>query len=339
MPLTVAVQGDGVAACCAVQLLRKSKIPVRLKVNRRASPLTVLVSPSTQRLLQDVFDYPPLLQGLPVIDKRIILWGQQSEPLTLPHAGLAVSEASLLQRLWNRLEDGDTALPVEPNWRVISRNEGSMVDEQHFGSRRATAVEVQLREGSDPGACSIESLPAGWLFLLPSPSRKGSLLCVGGVPDALLGQSRLVARQVDSVSGSISSFAAYPRIAACLGAPGFLRCGTAAMGFDPLCGEGAGNAVREAILASAVLRALEDGENSRSVLQHYSSRLLAGFLRHLQSCREFYLSGRNGPWWDAELEQLETGIKWTGAQLSELPPTSFRLVDFNLQPLVHADKP
>ncbi len=335
---TVAVQGNGIAACCCVQLLRNSSFQVYVERAGRPSQLIVLLSPGTQRLLSDIFGSPDLLSGLPPISKRVVLWGQQSHPLTLPHSGVGISEASLLRRLWDRLGSIEDRGTVEPDWRIHSRKGETPAQEQQFGSRIAAAVEIRLKQTTDCESCWIESLPDGWLFLLPCELGRGSLLAVGAAPDVLLGQSRLVAKQVQSCSAITTNFPAYPRIADRLCAPGWLLCGTAAMGFDPICGEGAGNAAREAILASAALRAIQSGADIQGVLHHYSSRLLAGFLRHLYNCKEFYLSGRNGPWWEAELEQLERGIEWTGAQLSELPRTSFQLVDFDLRPRIHADK-
>ena len=38
--------------------------------------------------------------------------------------------------------------------------------------------------------------------------------------------------------------------------PGWLSCGTAALSFDPICGDGTGHAVREGILAAAVIFAV-----------------------------------------------------------------------------------
>ncbi len=331
---TVAVQGDGVAACCCVQLLRNSNVDVRVERSGRSSQLSVLVSPGTQRLLDDVFGNPSLLDDLPVISRRVVLWGQQPEPITLPHSGIAVSEAALLQRLWNCLDMVDGQSIDNPDWQLISRKqESTSSEEQKFGSRVATAVQVHLKQTTDTESCWVESLPDGWLFLLPSGSGKGSLLGVGNSPNALLGKSRLIAEQVDWLSEASLTFPAYPRIADRLCVPGWLLCGTAAMGFDPICGEGAGNAVREAILASAVLRAIQRGADVQPLLNHYSSRLLAGFLRHLQNCQAFYVPARNGPWWDAELAQLQAGIQWTSDRLSQIPPSSFRLVDFDLQPL------
>jgi flavin-dependent dehydrogenase len=118
-----------------------------------------------------------------------------------------------------------------------------------------------------------------------------------------------------------------------LNGPDWLACGSAAMSFDPVCGEGAGNAAREAILASAVMAAIQAGEDPDAVLSHYRSRLLGGFLRHLEICLEFYTRARQGPWWEGEIVLLQRGIEWTRAQMRPLPPPRYRLVDFRLRPL------
>ena len=78
------------------------------------------------------------------------------------------------------------------------------------------------------GSCWIESLTSGWLFLVP-----GWLLAVGGKPDALLAESRLVAGQIKACGPASAEFPAYPRITDPLCGPGWL-CGEGAMRARPL---------------------------------------------------------------------------------------------------------
>ena len=96
----------------------------------------------------------------------------------------------------------------------------------------------------------------------------------------------------------------------------WLACGTAALAFDPLCGDGTGHAIREAILAAAVLRAIQRGANVDELLNHYQARLVAGFKRHLSVCSEFYGSGGLGPWWQAAAESIREGLAWCDHQLN-----------------------
>jgi hypothetical protein len=138
----------------------------------------------------------------------------------------------------------------------------------------------------------------------------GWLIAVGAPPEELLRESRLVAGQIDSCGDAAAHFPASPRLITPLGGDGWIACGSAAMAFDPLCGDGTAHAVREAILASAVIRAAEGGEDVGDLLSHYEARLTAGFERHLAQCREFYSSGGKGDWWMRETSVCMDGIAW-----------------------------
>ena len=105
------------------------------------------------------------------------------------------------------------------------------------------------------------------------------------------------------------------------------------MAFDPICGDGTGNAVREAILAAALIRAAGRGEDVESLLSHYRARLIAGFRRHLELTLEFYRAGNTGLWWEEEIRQMERGVAWCAQQLAALPPFRYRLDNFDLVPI------
>jgi hypothetical protein len=192
---------------------------------------------------------------------------------------------------------------------------------------------VVLKENSGPAACWIESLDDGWLFLIPTAPRSGWLLAVGDAPEALPSRSRVVAAQIADRGSSSGQFPAYARIAAPLGGPGWLACGTAAMGFDPICGDGTAHAIREAILASAVVRAMAIGGADGNLLSHYAARLTAGFRRHLELCRGFYQTGGATALWRSELDAIDRGIRWCDAQLSSGAGFRYRLRGFELEAL------
>ena len=59
--------------------------------------------------------------------------------------------------------------------------------------------------------------------------------------------------------------------------------------------------------------------------------LLAGFARHLELCRQFYMQGNSGLWWDAELDLLLKGIEWCGRQIEKGTGFRYRLSGFELQ--------
>jgi hypothetical protein len=179
--------------------------------------------------------------------------------------------------------------------------------------------------------------------LLPEGSGRARLLSIGDVQDDGLSQSRLIASQIDTIDGAPVAFASQPRIADPLCGPdlsegslkggSWLACGTAAVSFDPVCGEGAGHALREAILANAVIQASLAGSDDAELTRHYRTRIIAGFARHLQTCVELYTSGHQGPWWDTQIESLNDGLAWCRDQLKHETPPKFRLENFTLQPV------
>jgi len=152
----------------------------------------------------------------------------------------------------------------------------------------------------------------------------------------LVDSSGLIAKEIAGWQVKGSPFPSAPSIIAplagqCVDGSGWLACGTAAMGFDPICGDGTAHAVREAILAAAVVGAAAKGEKTGQLLAHYSSRLLAGFDRHLRLCGNFYSSGYGGAWWDSELNRVEEGIEWCSEQNLPSAELQYQLRGFELE--------
>ncbi len=231
----------------------------------------------------------------------------------MPHSAVVIAETELADRLQPGLSE---VVGESPDWTIFtSRPLPREVETRRFGSRIAEATQVRLRERSLKNACWIESLEKGWLFLLP-----GWLLSVGSAAEDLLASSKVVAAEIETHesreldAAATAHFPAYPRISDPVCAAGWIACGSAAMAFDPICGDGAGNAVREAILASAVIRAAARGENVEALLAHYGARLIAAFLKHLELCRQFY-AACSGAWWETELASLDAGIAWCRERL------------------------
>ena len=300
-----------------------------MTVGARPRVPAILIGESTQALIRDVFRRPDLLHGLHRIERRIVAWGRSADPIELPHRAAVIPEEALLGQLGQVGEDGP---PAEPSDWTICASHPLPADfgEHEFGSRTASLTAVEFK-GSQGSACWIESLDEGWLFLVPDSPSTGWLIAVGGTRDSLLAQSRLVADRMQLSGAEGGAFRAYPRIADPLCAPGWLACGTAAMAFDPLCGDGTGAAIRESILAAAVIRAVRAGDQPDRLLAHYRARLIAGLLRHLELCRTFYASGNCGPWWERELAALDEGIAWCTRALPAGGSFQYRLRGFELE--------
>jgi hypothetical protein len=323
---TLSIRGEGIAGSCCLRLLHAAGLPVVLKA--------VMLGTPAQKLLRDVFQREDLFDGLPRISRRVVLWGQRRvEPVSLPHSAVVVSEQELLERVHQQRPAPDAARSDFQDWTIFaSRPLPPETIEHHFGARQAAASVVMLSPHSDVESCWVESLENGWLFLLPGANRTGWLLSVGDSPESLIGTSRLISQQLSGLEHSWGTFPSHPRIAFPLAASGWFACGTAALGFDPLCGDGVGNATREAILAAAAVRAIIDNGDAGSLIAHYQTRLLAGFIRHLALCREFYASGHSGPWWDRQLDDLRRGLSWCTQQLAGSDGSRYRLNGFTLEP-------
>ena len=320
----VEVRGDGIAAYCCTHLLRKAGIPVRLVRPDRPRVPAILISEAALHLLRDIFDSPSLLANSFLIRQRIVAWAAGQGVSRMEHRGYVTSEQELLASL---LPDGETC-SAKPDFLIYSSNPlPAGVNQQHLGSRAAIAWRAALRHGCPPAACMMESLPAGWLFLLPDGEHLAWLLAVGDAAGRPLGTSELIAPYIETLSEASSPFPSHPRIATQLAGPGWLACGSAAMSFDPICGDGTALAVRAAILAAAVIRAHLDGHDPASLRQHYESRVRAGFQRHVDLCRQFYRHGFGGPWWEAELAALDAFSPGTPE------PFRYRLRDLTLEPV------
>jgi hypothetical protein len=290
-----------------------------------------MLGETTQKLLRDIFNREDLFADFPRIRRRVVKWGPKGRPFVLPHSAVVVSEKGLLERIQSASSQEEDL--GRPAWTIFASIPLPSVSvEYRFGSRPAAASAVTLERGADAEACWIESLENGWLFLLPDGKRTGWLLSVGDSVEAQLGGSQLIKGQISSADPASGIFASHPRIAYPLSAPGWLACGTAAIGFDPLCGDGVGNAAREAILASALIRAAIERGNVDRLVAHYQARLLAGFKRHMALCYDFYQSGHSGSWWLRQLDDLKSGLEWCSEQLASTGAFRYRLDGFTLEP-------
>jgi len=322
----IEIRGEGVAASCCACLLGSAGVPLKLVRQFRPRVPAVVVSLATQTLVSSTLGHMELFAGCRPIKRRIVAWGPGAEPATLPHAAVVITEDELLERIESRLPASGGGGSAD--WTVLAaRPLPEPAIERRFGSRQAWAAAAEMKTPDEP-ACWIESLCAGWLFLIP-----GWLIAVGGAPETLLAESRLVAGEIRRLRRERAEFPAYPRIADPVGATGWLACGSAAMAYDPICGDGTGNAVREAILAAAVIKATARGEPEDRLVAHYRRRLVAGFQRHLELSLEFYRAGNSGPWWDEETAALERGVAWCTNELESLPPFRYRLDGYDLLPV------
>lgn len=322
MPTGVQIQGDGVAARTAAYLLSQAGIGVRQEAGARPPLPTILLSGSTRQLMRDLFADPRMLEGLPAIRKREVAWGRPSAG-PLDHWAYSTSEVELLAALGQ-----PAATARELDFTLYTERPLPAGSAEHrFGERQATLARMVRRPGEP--VCQMEATSAGWLFSIPTAGCDGWLIAVGAPLDRQLAESSLIAPVIEHWSATPGSFPTAPRLAWPLTGEGWVACGSAAAGFDPICGEGTSYALREAILAAAVI---QEGA-SAGARAHYESRLLAAFAKHLTQSRSYYESGPGTAWWSAQVLELDRGLVWCRERLAEQGPARFRLVDTRLEPV------
>ncbi len=324
----VLIRGDGVAGRCCAYLLSRGGLTVTVEATSRARLPAIMLGEPAQKLIGDIFGLHRPFEGLPRIKRRIVAWGANTEPAVVEHSAIVISEEGLLERL-GPIPTATCARPAQ--WTIYAAKPLPMeACERCFGSRIASAVPVELKPEAEPEACWMESLTGGWLFLIGAAPRSGWLLAAGDQPEELLRRSHIVSARIPAVHSPAARFQASPRMAAPIAGDGWLACGTAAMAFDPICGDGTAHAVREGILASALIKAAVRGGDVARLMAHYENRLTAGFLRHLVHCVEYYAAVR-GDWWEKEAAAAREGIEWCSRRMGGDPKFRYRLNGLELE--------
>jgi len=305
--LHVHIKGAGIVAWCCASLLQRSGFAVSVEQTRGSHLPAILLDPVTEALLCYIAGDNTLFRGLQRVRSRTRAWGAHSGTVRLDHSAAILSPDAFMDGARISLDRCCGLPPRGADWTVYTSPDPRR-GQDSFGSRRAQFADVRLKSKAERGACLLESVDCGWMFLIGGDCDRGFLLFVGGDPDSLLESSRHIAAQISGVHLRGFEVDAYPRIARRLYGNGWIACGTAAMSLDPICGDGLGHAVREAILATAVLRGIAAGGDRRGLLAHYSHRLREAFGRHLGLCRDFYSNGHDGEWWENELNSLCQGL-------------------------------
>ena len=327
----VRIQGDGVAGRCCAHVLAQAGIRVCLEPLSRPRLPIILLSEPAQKLIRSVFGLERSFDDLPRIRRRIVAWGAKSDAVAVDHCAVAISEEALLHRL-----GGAFLPPLEssPTWTICAAKPLPVESREHrFGSRIAVTMPVEIKSSAEPEACWMEALPEGWLFLMTKGPGTGWLAAAGARPDQLLDRSWLVRAQIVDAGRATAAFAAGPRVACPLTGASWIACGSAAMAFDPICGDGTAHAVREGILAAAVVKSALRGGPTGELTGHYDDRMIAGFLRHLLHCLEYYSYGHGGDWWQGETAATKAGIEWCSQRLGGDPQFRYRLNGFDLEPI------
>ena len=326
----IALRGQGVAVATAAHLLNRAGVSINHKPGTRRPVPVIMLSDPALSLLRDVSGRTDLFADKPRIERRVVRWGP-GEAVAMPHGAAVVSENDLADALAASLI-GNNADPstITMLMTIHGMAPFPVSATQRFGERLSSTARVRLSSQADPATCWIESVVDGWLFLTPDGTGGAWLLAVGGAPDVLASQAPMIAPLIETMEPASGTFDTSPRMLEQLAGDGWLALGTAALAFDPICGDGTAQAVREAILASAIITALSRGEDQAALITHYQSMLLAAMRRHLQLSLPFYGGAGSSSWWRAQYAASRAGYDWCTAHLATMPEPRFALHGFDL---------
>ena len=321
------------AGLTAARLLARKGVEVRLHApaaSAAPTPRPVTLSMNTARLLGELWELEPgALGGAWRIEDRLVYWGEDGGPVRLPEAAISVDLGHLTRALHNRLvSDGQVAwmrTDAEADdclWHLDARGRqtgDTGAPAALAAGRRVGLVAAEVPADSRQARTSrIEALSSGWVYIGPCARDRAIVQAV--LPEAPAdpgdGLTRLLVEARLAAAGPIASppvlRAAAPRLARPVTSGRRLRIGDAALALDPLAGDGVGHALRGALLAVAVLRAVARGEPEAACLVHYAQRLNLAFVRHLKRCLEFYARGRHAGMWADERRMMTAALARAG---------------------------
>jgi flavin-dependent dehydrogenase len=333
----VLVEGTGVAGLTVARLLARRGCAVTVvdagPAGAPPAPALVL-NPVTIALLEDLWDADgTLLAGAHPLSGRVVAWGRGGLE-TAAEPALSLDGGDLGRRLRDRLAGVRVVAepPGDPDgwdWVVEAGGAGSPGEATVAGRRCVLAARVRLAPGASGTLCRMTTVPGGWIHLAPLGAGLASVQAmVPGRPEdppgtlaGLVAADAVLGALIAATDAPVTVFEAAPRLARSHGGPGRLVAGTRAMRLDPLSGAGVTAALRQAVLAAAVVTA-PAAVAPAEALAHYARRLHDAFLAHLTQCLRFYRAAFPGPAWRAELDATAAALDdVTGLR----PPGAYRL--------------
>ena len=146
----------------------------------------------------------------------------------------------------------------------------------------------------------------------------------------MLAQTRHLGNEIVAMDNPVTISKGAPQIASSICGKNWLAVGDAAFSVDPICGDGTGYAIREAILATTVLESICAGIPAEACLSHYTLRLQHAFSQHIKMCIQYYAEGFSASTWQKEIEQMKMALS---VGLNHETKLEYKLIGFRLVPL------
>ena len=336
----ILVRGAGLAGLTAAKLLRDRGVDIRMAAAPRARGRIVAIPIETLRLAAELhdLDVAALATG-PMVERRAVDWSAGGAAV-MPQAAVICDVADLAARLARRLDESaraPDAADTEVDWTLDAA--GQAADEALRAGERVGQFVRLATASMDATTMTVAATAAGWFFAAPHPDGGRALLLVSPSAAASVATADQVAERVAgstlrAAAGDVVAIGRpapiAPSLARSLHAPACLRIGDAALALDPLRGDGAGFALRGALLAQAVLAAIERGEDRERCVGHYARRMRAVFAGHLRGCIAHYRAARHAAVWRRDIAAMAA---LAGRMPGEADAFDFRLAGRDLAAL------
>jgi flavin-dependent dehydrogenase len=319
------VLGSGVAGLTVARLLCHRGWRVDCSPDPQGRGPIVVISRPTMDLLLDLWQADEtLFAGAHCLQSRVIHWERALPAAHLAAAAIVIPVDSLRERLVERSHAAGVRIierkhvdPAQYDWIVRAggrqaMSEGSIA----FGRRGGVMATVKLTARARTDRTVMESVPGGWLYLIPQWLGRAVMQAVFAgetvEPNAdlprLLERSQVISPLVEEVLDDAAGFAAQPRLATTLCSLGSIAVGDAAMTLDPMSGNGIGNGLRSAILGAAVLEAADRDATSRACFDHFAQRLRNAMRSHVGTCIDFYGRAAHASDWRREIDAMSEAL-------------------------------
>jgi 2-polyprenyl-6-methoxyphenol hydroxylase-like FAD-dependent oxidoreductase len=334
----VVITGASVAGLTLAHLLLERGWSVRLRCRPGGPRPTVVINAATSHLLCDVWrGGRDFLSDAHHLRERVVTTHDGryaiADEAWVPGVALQTHLlATLVQRYPRQggdasglvIDTEDTADVDDPDvWHVDAS--GRRSGARWSGGRRViVGAHTDVRREAPRDQRWFESVETGWLFGAPitrdgpdaivqfmappladlTPGAHAYEHDAEALLDRALSMSTLTRERLAYIRPPVRTWAAYPVLDDCWPASRSLRVGEATMALDPICGDGAGYAIRGAWLAAAAVDAVESGSPEPRVRDHCRNRLRLAFTGHLRACLAAYASLTHQACWTGELRAM-----------------------------------
>lgn len=266
------------------------------------------------------------------VTTRRVAW-ESRDVSSMPIDALVFDAGALAREIGDHflLHAGEAQHDHEPvHWTIVAQGRQPGAGRITAGERQAISGWIASLPGFDEAETVVACTPQAWVFAAPHPVAGIALTAVYPPWPGAIAVDHVLEEAIDFLWPGFGPRVERPTARGVLAAPslepgcavpGRLAAGEAAIGFDPLRGDGVGNAVRGALLAQSVIAAIAGGADEASCLAHYSARLAHAFAEHVQTCSAHYSRAWNAAIWSGEVALMSA----CAARLTPSHPLGLRL--------------